>query len=734
MAQKRATVYILNVTESMSHYPENAFQKALDCITASLEDKILSGRKTDFTSILLAGTLNTDNVCADQLDTPDQYQNISTLYPLQQTTLSILRQLIKIQPVSDSNIKVDVLDAVIVAIQMILAYCKKLKYEKCIAVFSNAKDPIDWRDYHDIAAVLRDNNIVMLFNGVDYHEYKDPMCIKEIEMNYDFWIKLASQTPDGRVCHINETYEEINQIQVKEVRPTPSYRGYLYLGSPSKNHFLAISVFMYLRVKEVKMPSSKKYSSLSQGPTYDVVPEKIYTVSNTGESKTDGIDTTEEEDYITVSRDELEKAYRFGKQVVKVSPEEEEYGKLKTKKELSILEFVPASTFRRYYLKGHPYIVSAGSYCSEESAVAISALAHALHETDTLALVRYVYKDDSAPKLGVLFPLFEKDISLLHYVELPFSEDVHPYTFPSPPKDISDDTKGSQLIDELIDTMDLNKLTDIHGNKYLDPNDTFNPIFWRVNKAIKARALDPNAAIPELGKEFQVQYNTPDAFKESLMFTAARLQDHFQIKKGMEKKRKYEQANDEASFKLTPIDELVQKNKQTKIQHSNGDVQNITINTPIDDFKAMSKEANNDHLPRLLAVEQLSKIVIELVTRSFGSQNYQKAIECLQVMRNTAVEEEEAKTFNATLNQLKGWCELSNKTSPRRQFWEMLKGNKLTLITQEESKDADVQHLTKNDALKFFDEEAGSTEPMILSTQEDAEDMFDVDDLLNQME
>ena len=179
---------------------------------------------------------------------------------------------------------------------------------------------------------------------MDYHEYKDPMCTKEIEMNYDFWIKLASQTPDGRVCHINETYEEINQIQVKEVRPTPSYRGYLYLGSPSKNHFLAISVFMYLRVKEVKMPSSKKYSSLSQGPTHDVVPEKIYTVSNTGESKTDGIDTTEEEDYITVSKDELEKAYRFGKQVVKVSPEEEEYGKLKTKKELSILEFVPAST------------------------------------------------------------------------------------------------------------------------------------------------------------------------------------------------------------------------------------------------------------------------------------------------------------------------------------------------------------------------------------------------------
>lgn len=72
-----------------------------------------------------------------------------------------------------------------------------------------------------------------------------------------------------------------------------------------------------------------------------------------------------------------------------------------------------------------------------------------------------------------------------------------------------------------------------YRNKYLDSNDTFNPIFWRVNKAIKARALDPNAAIPELGKEFQVQYNTPDAFKESLMFTAAKLQDHFQIKKGM---------------------------------------------------------------------------------------------------------------------------------------------------------------------------------------------------------
>lgn len=34
----------------------------------------------------------------------------------------------------------------------------------------------------------------------------------------------------------------------------------------------------------------------------------------------------------------------------------------------------------------------------------------------------------------------------------------------------------------------------------------------------------------------------------------------------------------------------------------------------------------------------MSKIVMTLITHSFGNQNYRKVIECLQVMRKTAAE------------------------------------------------------------------------------------------------
>jgi ATP-dependent DNA helicase 2 subunit 2 len=55
-----------------------------------------------------------------------------------------------------------VLDAVIIAIQMIVTHCKKLKYEKCVAVFTDAKHKIDWLDYEAISGALQENNITLL--------------------------------------------------------------------------------------------------------------------------------------------------------------------------------------------------------------------------------------------------------------------------------------------------------------------------------------------------------------------------------------------------------------------------------------------------------------------------------------------------------------------------------------------------------------------------------------------
>lgn len=52
------------------------------------------------------------------------------------------------------------------------------------------------------------------------------------------------------------------------------------------------------------------------------------------------------------------------------------------------------------------------------------------------------------------------------------------------------------------------------------------------------------------------------------------------------------------------------------------------------------------------------------------------------------------------MHQLKNWCELYDKTSPRREFWELLKDNDVSIITKQDTNDADVQNLTSEDAVK----------------------------------
>lgn len=50
------------------------------------------------------------------------------------------------------------LDAVIVATQMIRDHCRHLKYEKRIILITDNHNKIDWLDLDDVASILRDIN------------------------------------------------------------------------------------------------------------------------------------------------------------------------------------------------------------------------------------------------------------------------------------------------------------------------------------------------------------------------------------------------------------------------------------------------------------------------------------------------------------------------------------------------------------------------------------------------
>ena len=146
-----------------------------------------------------------------------------------------------------------------------------------------------------------------------------------------------------QIVTLDEAYEQTQTIFTKEVRPTPNYRGYLYLGRPEpEKEFLPISINMYLRSKKVSLPSGSKVSAVSQR-------------SNGGPQKVDRITTysvdvsNEETPEVTdmqVEKESLKKGFRFGKSILIISEEEIAAEMLQTKKGMSIIGFVDAKTVK----------------------------------------------------------------------------------------------------------------------------------------------------------------------------------------------------------------------------------------------------------------------------------------------------------------------------------------------------------------------------------------------------
>lgn len=190
----------------------------------------------------------------------------------------------------------------------------------------------------------------MKHSGIDYDKLESPDCDETIKTNYEHWKELIRKSlPEGgeavndesdHIVSLDEAFEQTQMIFIKEVRPTPSYRGYLYLGRPESNqHFLPISINTYLRTKEVRLPTSKKVSAVSQGETKKVSMTSKYFVDVHD-------DATSAAQELEIPKEDLQKGHKFGKSFLVASEEELNAGKLKTKKEMSIIGFIDADQVR----------------------------------------------------------------------------------------------------------------------------------------------------------------------------------------------------------------------------------------------------------------------------------------------------------------------------------------------------------------------------------------------------
>ena len=160
------------------------------------------------------------------------------------------------------------------------------------------------------------------------------------------WKLLLNDLPNCYMTDLEDAIEESMQFHKKEVRPTPTFRGYLTIGDKTlfPDTSLSISISMYARTMEAKMPSAKKWSSLSQSTetkndlgqeSHQVVQESKYHVKapSTRPENEEEADATEE----VVEKDMLAKAYKFGKTLVTITDQDEEFLKLKTEPSMTVI-------------------------------------------------------------------------------------------------------------------------------------------------------------------------------------------------------------------------------------------------------------------------------------------------------------------------------------------------------------------------------------------------------------
>ena len=187
MAQKEATVYIVDVGLSMVRKRHGRQQSDLDWAMQYIWDKITStvatDRKTTTLGVIGLRTVGTSN----ELDQEDSFSHISVFQDIKQTLLPDLQRLYSLIKASKTD-DGDAISAIVLAIQMITKYCKKLKYRRQIVLVTNGYSALDATDLSEITQKIKDDSIELVVIGIDFddpeygfsEEDKDPQKVANL--------------------------------------------------------------------------------------------------------------------------------------------------------------------------------------------------------------------------------------------------------------------------------------------------------------------------------------------------------------------------------------------------------------------------------------------------------------------------------------------------------------------------------------------------------------------------
>ncbi|CAD6207743.1 unnamed protein product [Miscanthus lutarioriparius] len=677
MARNREVVILLlDVGPSM-----HGVLQEVKNICLTLVHKKLVYNRSDEVGIVLFGTKGTCNELAKELGGYKHVTVTRDIKVVDEGTAQALQNL----PLGSAP----VLDSIVVGLDMVMRKFGNTKGKRRLCLITGAQDLL--RDPPEgtkeeqvdtIADMLKKHSIKLeciIFREPGVHH--NAVMEENDRLLYQFRNRSVA-----KVVQVDSPTSLLGALKTRNVLPVTVFRGDLEVSSNFK-----IKVWVYKKTAEEKFPTLKKYS--------DMAPPSDKFASH--EVKVDYEYKSVVEPDKVVPPDQRIKGYLYGPQVVPVSTAEWEAVKFKPEKGVKLLGFTDRSNVPRHHFMKDVclFIPEPGNI---KAALAVSAIARAMHQMNKVAIVRCVWRQGQGNvALGVLTP----NISSVNNVQdsfyfnvLPFAEDIREFqfrSFSSLPSSSQPTEEQQEAADNLVKMLDLAP----PGREVLKPEFTPNPMLERFYSYLDLKSKQPDANVPPLERSLRrITEPDPDVIGQQTQLIQ-NLGKAFELKENPKKKKArtqdilaYAGAGDQAKSVEEPS---VEKDRLLENTHPpTENVGAIRDSNPVQDFEAMlAKRSSSTWVQK--AIEDMQNYTAALLQKSRDGSNYQKALECFAALRKACIIEQEPQEFNEFLTKIYERL----KEGDAAKFFQLLSSKNISLISKEEAPDSDV---TEDMAKSFF--------------------------------
>ena len=359
MADKEATVYIIDLGKSMGEKrngrKETNLEWAMKYVWEKITTTVAMERKTATLGVVGFRTDATNN----ELDSEESFEHISVLQEIGQLLLpglKELRQSIYISTTDDG----DAISAIVVAIQLITKYTKRLKYKRKIVLVTDGRGSLDDdpEGLAEISKKIKADEMELVVLGVDFDdpEYGFKEESKDSKkLTNERTLKTLVDDCGGVIGTMQEAIEELGVPRLKSVRPVNSYKGQLTLGDPDQyDSALCIDVERYPRVSIRRPLTASRFIKRTDASNDHASPQSsamaLPDADSNGMASVRNVLTYQVADAANpgvkkeISRDDLAKGFEYGRTAVYISESDLNFTKLETQAGLEIIGFIPWQT------------------------------------------------------------------------------------------------------------------------------------------------------------------------------------------------------------------------------------------------------------------------------------------------------------------------------------------------------------------------------------------------------